>query len=251
MSTQVLVAKSMFIALALMVSLAEPETMPTLVIGSKHAAKAASELIRLDVELKGGCKAPSFGLRRTADAGFTLIELLVAIAIMAIVLGVAVLAIPNHDERYWKDNLDQLVSSLNLAQEESAMSGTPMIAQIDSAGWRFFVPNISGVNGVNGVNGANSSNMSGGQGISLTGNSAVSPINNLSGLMPDVYRPQTWYKPVEIAPLQLTLGSEQVAQVLQIPIKQVSGNGAQVNSSDTRQAVLIRNRNGRFSWTKL
>ena len=224
-----------------MVSQVETETMPTLVIGSKHAAIAASELIRLDVELKGGCKAFSFGLRRTADAGFTLIELLVAIAIMAIVLGVAVLAIPNHDERYWKDNLDQLVSSLNLAQEESAMSGTPMIAQVDSAGWRFFVPNISGVNG------ANNYSMSGGQAISHTGNSAVSPVNNPSGLMPDVYRPQTWYRPVEIAPLQLTLGGEQVAQVLQIPIKQVTGTG----TLDSKQAVLIRNRNGRFSWIKL
>jgi len=96
---------------------------------------------------------------------------------------------------------------------------------------------------------SSSTNSSGGQAISLAGNSssAVSPVSNPSGLMPDVYRPQAWYKPVEIAPLQLTLGGEQVAQVLQIPIKQVTGSGAQ----DTRQAILIRNRNGRFSWAKL
>jgi hypothetical protein len=152
-------------------------------------------------------------------------------------LGLAVLAIPNHDGRYWKDNLDHLVSSLNLAQEESAMSGTPMIAQIDSVGWRFLVPNINGVN---------ISNVSNGQAISLTGNGSVNSINQSSGLMPDVYRPQTWYKPAEIAPLQLTLGGEQVTQVMQIPIKQVTGSGDQ----DTRQAILIRNRNGRFTWTK-
>jgi len=191
-------------------------------------------------------------LRRASDAGFTLIELLVAIAIMAVILGVAVLAIPNHDERYWKDNLDQLVSSLNLAQEESAMSGTPMIAQVDSVGWRFLVPNMNGVNGVNGANGAygsngsSGSNTSSGQSLSLAGNTAVSPVNNPSGLIPDVYRPQSWYKPVEIAPLQLSLGGEQVAQVLQVPIKQITGSGAQ----DTRQALLIRNGNGRFSWMK-
>ena len=175
--------------------------------------------------------------------GFTLTELLVAIAIMAVMLGIAVLAIPNHDDRYWRDNLDQLVSSLNLAQEESAMSGTPMIAQVDSAGWRFFVPNANGAYGSMGSSGL------GGQAATL-GNSAVSavnPVSNSSGLMPDVYRSQSWYKPVEIAPLQLTLGGEQVTQVLQIPIKQVTGSGAQ----DTRQAVLIRNRNGRFSWMKL
>ena len=228
--------------MALMVSQAEPETMPTLAIGSKSLV--ASRLLRL----KDGQRSFSFSLRSVADAGFTLIELLVAIAIMAVMLGIAALAIPNHDERYWKDNLDQLVSSLNLAQDESAMSGTPMIAQIDSAGWRFFVPNSNGAYGSQGSAGSmgSSSNASSGQSLSLSGNSGVSPVSNPSGLMPDVYHPQAWYKPVEIAPLQLTLGSEQVAQVLQIPIRQVTGSGAQ----DTRQALLIRNRNGRFSWVK-
>ena len=223
--------------------------MPTLAIGSNHLAAPVnvSEL----AGVKGDLKFSSSGFSRAADAGFTLIELLVAIAIMAVMLGVAVLAIPNHDDRYWRDNLDQLVSSLNLAQEESAMSGTPMIAQIDSAGWRFFVPNSNGAYGYSGSTGSmgSSSSASGGQAISLAGNSsnAVSPVNNPSGLMPDVYRPQSWYKPVEIASLQLTLGGEQVAQVLQIPIKQVTGSGVQ----DTRQAILTRNRNGRFSWMKL
>jgi hypothetical protein len=68
--------------------------------------------------------------------------------------------------------------------------------------------------------------------------------------MPDVYRPQSWYKPVEIAPLQLTLGGEQVTQVLQIPLRQVTGSRAQLNPLDTRQALLMRNRNGRFSWVQ-
>lgn len=172
-------------------------------------------------------------LKKAIDAGFTLIEMMVAIAIIAIVLGVAMIALPNHDERYWKDNLNQLVASLNLAQEESAMSGSPMLVQIDSAGWRFFVPYVNG-----------------GASIASSGNVAMSPAGNTSALIPDVYRPQSWHKPVEMAPLQLTLGGEQVTQVLQIPIKQVTGNGAQLNTSDTRQAVLIRNRNGRFSWVK-
>jgi prepilin-type N-terminal cleavage/methylation domain-containing protein len=221
--------------------------MPILAIGSKSIK--VSRLIGLSREPRGRLNNSSYSLRVAADAGFTLIELLVAIAIMAVILGVAVLAIPNHDDRYWKDNLDQLVSSLNLAQEESAMSGTPMIAQIDSSGWRFFVPNVNGVNGAYGSNASsssNASNSSGGQSLALSGNASVSPVNNPSGLMPDVYRPQSWYKPVEIAPLQLTLGGEQVTQVLQIPISQVTGSGAQ----DTRQAVLIRNRNGRFSWIR-
>lgn len=114
-----------------MVSQAEPETMPILAIGSKRIkTSCATSLIK-------GAPVAVNSVRKSDD-GFTLIEILVAIAVMAVILAVAVLAIPNHDDRYWRDNLDQLVSSLNLAQEESAMSGTPMIAQIDSAGWRFF-----------------------------------------------------------------------------------------------------------------
>jgi type II secretion system protein H len=159
-----------------------------------------------------------------AQAGFTLIELLIAVAVFAIMLAVAVLAIPNHNDRYWRDNLDQLVSSLNMAQDESAMSGMSMVAQVDGNGWRFFVP---------------------GTVTSNTAANAQPPgFNNSNSLMPDVYQAKNWYKPVEIAPLQLTLGGEQVTELLQIPIRQNIG-------SEIRQAILIRNRNGRFSWNSL
>ena len=199
--------------------------MPILAIGSKRIENfdRPSSFRRSVVSLSN------------SEAGFTLVELLVAIAVMAVILAVAVLTIPNHDDRYWRDNLDQLVASLNLAQEESAMSGTPMIAQIDSTGWRFFIPNTSG---------------SGAYGTSLMGQTASAPSQltaNTSGLLPDVYRAQSWYKPVDMAPVQLTLGGEQVAQVLQIPIQQVRNQG---NSQSAAMALLIRNKNGRFSWIK-
>jgi len=155
-------------------------------------------------------------LRRTQstprEAGFTLIEFLVAIAVMAVLLGIAVLALPNHDERYWRDNLDQLVSSLNFAEEESTMSGTPMLAQVDGLGWRFCMP-LSAV-------------------IAAWGNPG-------SSFLPDVYRAQTWHKPVEMTPVQLSLGGERITEALQIPIKQ-----------ENRQAVLLRTTSGRFQWVR-
>jgi len=183
-----------------------------------------------------------------AEAGFTLIEMLVALAVFAIVMAVAVLTIPNHDDRYWRDNLDQLVSSLNMAQDESAMSGMTMVAQVDGNGWRFFVPGAAGYAGTGTGNGTSSSNtgamtLGGGMGGNAATNVAPPGFNNSNGLMPDVYQAKNWYKPVDMAPLQLTLGGEQVTEVLQIPIRQVSG-------ADIRQAILIRNRNGRFSWNK-
>lgn len=180
--------------------------MPILATGSKFSL--------------GGLSSSRLGKQGIdrAQAGFTLIELLVAIAVFAIMLSVAVLAIPNHDDRYWRDNLDQLVTSLNLAQEESAMSGMTMVAQVDTHGWRFIIP--------------------GG-----TNNAPLPRFSNANSFIADVYQAKNWYKPVDMAPLHLTLGAEQVTEVLQIPIRQVTG-------SEVRQAVLMRNRNGRFSWIK-
>jgi type II secretion system protein H len=148
----------------------------------------------------------------SCEAGFTLIEFLVAIAVMAVLLSIAVLALPNHDERYWRDNLDQLVSSLNFAQEESVMSGTPMLAQVDGLGWRFSMP------------------------LSAVSISASNPSNTF---LPDVYRAQTWHKIVEMTPVQFSLGGERITEALQIPIKQ-----------ENRQAILLRSTSGRFQWVQ-
>jgi len=168
-------------------------------------------------------------MSKSAQSGFTLVEMLVAIAILAILMAVAVLTIPNHDDRYWRDNLDQLVSSLNMAQEESALSGTTMLAQIDAQGWRF-VP-------VTGAPVAPPTTMLSIGGLGVNAPSAQQSVVGASGLMPDVYRSQMWHKPVVIEPVQLTLGSEAIVQVLQIPLAQ-----------EKRRALLTRATNGRFSW---
>lgn len=223
--------------------------MPILAIGSRRISIPDTFLSSSVFGKRAPLAKNVVNAERNRDAGFTLIELLVAIAVMAVILAVAVLAIPNHDDRYWRDNLDQLVSSLNLAQEESAMSGTPMIAQIDSVGWRFFIPNASGAGAVASSYGAFGMGQSSNAVTLGGGSNAPSLITaQTSGLLPDVYRAQSWYKPVDMAPIELTLGGEQVVPVLQIPIKQVS---AQTSEQPGAQALLIRNSNGRFSWIKL
>ena len=168
-------------------------------------------------------------VRVSTQSGFTLVETLVSIAILAILMAVAILAIPNHDDRYWRDNLDQLVSSLNMAQEESALSGTTMLAQIDAQGWRFAPATGAPVNPPTVM-------LSIG-GLGVNAPSAQQSVVGTSGLMPDVYRAQAWNKPVVIEPVQLTLGVEAITTVLQIPLAQ-----------EQRRALLTRASNGRFSW---
>ena len=147
----------------------------------------------------------------SAEGGFTLIEMLLALTIVAVLLGVAVIAIPNHDERYWRSNLDQLVSSLNAAQDESQISGIPMRVVINQSGWRF--------------NKANQERRTPDPVLTNT-------------FIPEAYKPQTWFKPVNLEPIQLYLGTEFVNEELRVPLQQ-----------DKRLATLIRSNDGRFFWT--
>lgn len=145
-----------------------------------------------------------------AESGFTLIEMLLVLTIVAILLTVAVLTIPNHDERNWRNNLDQLVTSLNAAQDESQMTGIPMRAEIDESGWRF----------------SKSDPMT-----------QARDSNQPATFIPDAYKAQAWSKPVMMGPLQLNLGAEYVSEGLRTTIEQ-----------DKRTATLIRLNDGHFSW---
>lgn len=97
-----------------------------------------------------------------------------------------------------------------------------MLVQVDEVGWRFAPA----------LNNAPVSAL-----INAAGSTA-NPGANSSGLMPDVYRPQLWHKPVVIEPVQFTLGGETITQAMQVPIAQ-----------EQRKAILSRSTNGRFSWT--
>ena len=146
----------------------------------------------------------------SAEGGFTLIEMLLALTIVAILLGVAVLAIPNHDERYWRNNLDQLVSTLNAAQDESQSSGIPVSVAINQLGWRFSKP-------------------------SRTGQVQDPTLTNT--FIPEAYKPHLWFKPVNVEPVQFNLGTEYVNEELRITLEQ-----------EKRLAILIRSNDGHFYW---
>jgi type II secretion system protein H len=146
----------------------------------------------------------------SSEGGFTLIEMLLALTIVAILLGAAVLAIPNHDERYWRNNLDQLVSTLNAAQDESQSSGIPVSVAINQMGWRFSKTTRAGQ----------------AQDPSLT-----------NTFIPEAYQPHAWFKPVKLEPIQLNLGTEYVNEELRIPLEQ-----------EKRLAILIRSNDGHFYW---
>ncbi len=76
--------------------------------------------------------------RARPEAGFTLLELLLVLALIGTVLALATLAIPNHSERYWRENLEALRVSLNAAQDEAIFNAIPITVEIDSQGWRFY-----------------------------------------------------------------------------------------------------------------
>ncbi|MBU3630711.1 prepilin-type N-terminal cleavage/methylation domain-containing protein [Polynucleobacter sp. AP-Melu-500A-A1] len=145
------------------------------------------------------------------DGGFTLIEMLIALMIVAILLSLAVLAIPNHDERNWQNNLDQLTATLNAAQDESQSSGIPMRVEIDRSGWRFYKRDPV---------------------------DQTQSLGSQSTFTPDAYKAQSWSKPVIILQVQFSLGSEYVTEESRISIEQ-----------EKRTATLLRSRDGHFSWT--
>ncbi len=146
--------------------------------------------------------------------GFTLIEVLITIAIISIVTSIAILKIPNHDLRYLKNDLDQLVGSLNAGHDESMMNGQIMMAVVNEQGWTFSYPNQLGQ-----INHGRNQTPAG------------------SALMPDVYRNRYWKNAVTIQPIQISLGGQYHLT-----------DSLFVVSQNKHQAHIARDQTGRFSW---
>jgi len=119
--------------------------------------------------------------------GFTLIEFLVVLVILSVVLGLATLRLPNQDQRYFQDRLEQLTASLNIAQDESVITGAPILVQIDPVGWRFYQLQA----------------------------------RNQFRLLQSPLAPQVWHKKVELNGLtELVIGQESITEPWSVEIKQ-------------------------------
>lgn len=119
--------------------------------------------------------------------GFTLIEFLVVLVILSVVLGLATLRLPNQDQRYFQDRLEQLTAGLNIAQDESVITGVPILVQIDPVGWRFYQLQA----------------------------------RNQFRLLQSPLAPQVWHKKVELSGLtELVIGQESIAEPWSVEIKQ-------------------------------
>ncbi len=115
-----------------------------------------------------------FTIKNQRQAGFTLIEVLVVLALVGLIFALATLAIPNHQERYWRDNVEALRVSLNAAQDEAVHSGVPIVVEIDPQGWRFYQNTRAG---------------------------SMQP-------MREPFAPRVWQNPVNVSPVQWQLGDE-------------------------------------------
>ena len=119
--------------------------------------------------------------------GFTLIEFLVVLVILSVVLGLATLRLPNQDQRYFQDRLEQLTAGLNIAQDESVITGVPILVQIDPVGWRFYQLHA----------------------------------RNQFRLLQSPLAPQDWHKKVELSGLtELVIGQESITEPWSVEVKQ-------------------------------
>ena len=69
--------------------------------------------------------------------GFSLVEVLVALAVMSLMAGVVVLALPKGDARL-RDEVRQLAVGIEMAAQESVVTGRAMGLAISNEGYRYW-----------------------------------------------------------------------------------------------------------------
>lgn len=166
-------------------------------------------------------------LSRIRQSGFTLIEVLVSISIVSILMSIAVLNIPNHDQSNWKSNIDQLIASMNVVHDESLMNGRPINIRIDERGWEFYYPD----NQLPRLSLHSTDILPKDLNESKLGKQSQSNLQQ--------YPSKSWSKPVSIAPIVVLLGDELLNQNLRIQISQ-----------DKQKVIIFRNQHGQFGLMK-
>lgn len=141
-----------------------------------------------------------------SQAGFTLIEVLVVLALVGLVFALASLAIPNHQERYWRDNLEGLTVSLNAAQDEAMLSGVPIVVEIDAQGWRFYQASRAGS----------------------------------MQLMREPFAPRQWQHPMTLSPVQWQLGDEAAKSIAPLSLTQVQRQATLFRNANGQFVVQIQ-----------
>lgn len=81
---------------------------------------------------------PRFCFQKTRARGFTLIELLIVILIISIVTSFAVLSIHFNQNKQLESLSNQIVNTLQLAQEEALLRQTTLGLEITSSTYQFF-----------------------------------------------------------------------------------------------------------------
>ena len=72
-----------------------------------------------------------------AARGFTLIELLIVVALIAIIAGVAALAVGGDGERQIREETERLAALFRIATSEARASGRTLVWEADHSGYRF------------------------------------------------------------------------------------------------------------------
>ncbi len=77
-----------------------------------------------------------------SDRGFTLIEMMVVLLLMGLILGMVTLSFRGGARhRPLADEASQLAACMNLASDDAALSGQPLMLQLTRQGWRFLQGN--------------------------------------------------------------------------------------------------------------